>query len=415
MLLVLALLPGAPAAARTDGGTYRLRPGQSTFWSGTSGSRSGEPVDYRIVVTGRATRLRIAIDQGGGAIAGNPSLELVNPAGEVVESAYPIYSAEIRVDRPAAGTWLARVVPGSGSTPFRMRARLDVPTAAPKRPKALLPNLRMLPPFELTFSSDTIGFPPAGMVGLPNGCFVDEVVNYQASRCLRFSTGPGNIGEGNLLLHFEPSATVASGNVMEEIAYTDGSSKLVPAGKYIYHAGHLHFHHAGFGGFDLLKVSDPKRGGLSLVGHGPKMGFCMDDYVIVNWKSFANGAEHTVGRNCAGSGDNPAAPMYTGLTQGWADVYAFYQEGMFIDFGNNPDGLYVVRIKANANDSIVESNHKDNFSYALIQVTGDVVKVLERGFGQSPWDPAKTVATDMLPPNPLSPGPTSIGGAGRRA
>lgn len=30
----------------------------------------------------------------------------------------------------------------------------------------------------------------------------------------------------------------------------------------------------------------------------------------------------------------------------------------------------------------------------LVLVTGNAVEVLESGYGQSPWDPAKTVVTD---------------------
>ncbi|MCA1726384.1 MAG: hypothetical protein LC722_01635 [Actinobacteria bacterium] len=400
LLFVFAAIPsftdsGDARAASTR--TIRLRTGQSAFWSGTS-RPNWERLEYRIAVLERAASLRVAIDHGGGPYE-YVALTLIQPGGGSEFHDAPYYSAEGTVPHPKLGVWTARVE-AYGETPFRMRAKLERPARPVPGARPLLPNLRMLPPFEITFSADRFGFPPAGMVGLTNGCYADEVVNYQATRCLRFSSGPGNVGAGDLKLHFQPSATVLFGDVQEEIQYSDGSTKLVPAGTYQYHAGHLHFHHAGFGGFDLLRVDDERTGAMTAVGRGPKLGFCMDDYILMTWRSFTNGPAHRVGRNCAGTGDDPAQPMYTGLTKGWADVYAHFQEGMFVDFADNPDGLYVIRVHGNAADSIVESNHNDNDSYAYVRVTGSSVEVLERGFGASPWDPGKVVASDLLPGTP---------------
>jgi hypothetical protein len=46
------------------------------------------------------------------------------------------------------------------------------------------------------------------------------------------------------------------------------------------------------------------------------------------------------------------------------------------------------------NTRILESNEDDNHSYAFIEVTPlplREVRVLERGYGSDPWDPAKQV------------------------
>jgi hypothetical protein len=326
-----------------------------------------------------------------------------------VGALHPLFSGELFVDRPAVGAWTARVtVPTSDPPPFRMRAKLERAQPTPKGPpRPLMPNLRMLPPFEFTFTGGLTGVGvfldsrgPVGGDTSASGCMAEELASYRPTRCLRFSTGPGNVGAGNLELRFQPSATVATGEVTQMVEHTDGSTRPMPAGTYEYHAAHLHFHHAGFAGFELLRVTDERTGAMELAGTGPKLGFCMADYVIVDWRSFKNRREGTVGRNCAGMGDSPAQPMYTGLTRGWADVYAYFQEGMFVDFGDNPDGLYVVRVMGNHQGTINESTQADNASYALIRVTGSEIRVLERGFGTSPWDPKGWVAKDLLPALP---------------
>jgi hypothetical protein len=70
---------------------------------------------------------------------------------------------------------------------------------------------------------------------------------------------------------------------------------------------------------------------------------------------------------------------------------------MYVEFGNNPDGLYVVRITINAGHEVLESSYANNSAYALVKVTGDRVQELERGQGMSPWDPHKTVFTGSGP------------------
>ncbi len=41
-----------------------------------------------------------------------------------------------------------------------------------------------------------------------------------------------------------------------------------------------------------------------------------------------------------------------------------------------------------------ETVETDNTGYALVQVTGESVRIVERGQGDSPWDPRKKVFTD---------------------
>jgi hypothetical protein len=43
---------------------------------------------------------------------------------------------------------------------------------------------------------------------------------------------------------------------------------------------------------------------------------------------------------------------------------------------------------------VLETNETDNAAYAYLQVTGESVRIIERGQGASPWDPRKKVFTD---------------------
>jgi hypothetical protein len=78
-----------------------------------------------------------------------------------------------------------------------------------------------------------------------------------------------------------------------------------------------------------------------------------------------------------------------GLSVGWGDIYRWQRPGQYVNFGINGDGYYVVRVTVDIASHVLESNHANNASYALIHVVGDSVAIVERGFGSDPWDPAK--------------------------
>jgi hypothetical protein len=85
-----------------------------------------------------------------------------------------------------------------------------------------------------------------------------------------------------------------------------------------------------------------------------------------------------------------------GLLPGWADYYEWDRPGNYIDFGMNGDGLYVVRITADPQGFIQETDPTDNVAYSLIWVRGDAIDHVESGLGSDPWDPCRV-------PLPLGP------------
>jgi hypothetical protein len=193
------------------------------------------------------------------------------------------------------------------------------------------------------------------------------------------------------------SCIVATSGVnWQWIHYSDGSFQVRPAGTYEWHEAHQHYHHVGTADYRLFRVVDDQAGELAPAGQGPKIGFCMGDYLIADWRSFDQDPRNSGMGRCVGTD----APLGTrmGLTKGWGDIYGYYTEGNFVDFGANADGLYVVRVAADPDNSIAELVEGDNHGYAYIRVTGDNIEVLERGYGMSPWDPAKVVADDIRHP-----------------
>jgi len=382
--------PAAPAAAT-------LRVGASAFWGSTAPRDSAIAPrcsatrchDFAIDVAPGGATLRVAVDTNG---QGSPQLQVFAADGSLLEERYGTFSAEVFLDEPDAGRHVARVIFGTNrAVKFRMRARLEPPGSAPRSSgRALLPNLRLVPPYQFTMSSPT--------AGQDLGCNEYEKAEYGARRCLRFSLGPANVGEGPFMLRFPAFSGIAAPEpVYQLIDHADGTTTERQAGSALYHKTHAHHHHNGFGSLELYRVTDPRRGTLVRAGGGPKQGFCMLDFLIADWRSFANDQAGAIRQDCSLVSGPTSTQL--GLGRGWADIYVWSLDGNYVEFGDNPDGRYVVRSVADASNDVLESDETDNAGYAYVEIRGSTVRVLERGRGQSPWDPRKVLADDILPNN----------------
>jgi hypothetical protein len=313
------------------------------------------------------------------------------------------YNSEVRIGKPKAGTWTIKVLTtDADDSAFRMRAKLEGPPKKPGRVTVTPPNLTVVPPFEFGFVAPANPFngayPPddvnpglevAGVA--PVSCAADETAEDGAIRCLRFSTGPANVGPGpfHLLLN-------SGGEVMQRVYRSDGSFTDRPAGEHEFHRTHLHAHYKDVLTYRLFKVADRARGKLEERGQGVKSGFCPADQLFGEWRRFTQAPAYSTPGNCSSS---------MGLSTGWGDIYRWQRPGQYVEFFGNEDGLYVVRATADINGSVLESSKKDNHGYALISVTGDDIEVLERGQGLHPWDPNKKVVREWW--RKLMPGPAS--------
>lgn len=382
--------------------------------------------EYKIEIAPGGSRLRVGIDTA--ERTESFTIELYDPEHQLVitESSSNQFNSEALVDHPVAGIWTVLVRPDDVSqASFRMRAKLESeltvhPPEGERRP--LLPNLKTVPPYEFTFVApanplnglyppDTVN-PPLAVAGVaPISCTADEsaptaIGGAGAIHCLRFTSGPINMGEGIYDMRFrlvddsiegeaephpdEALSRIVVGPKTQIIYFSDGSTEEREGGTYSYHPVHFHFHDDYVLSFEIYQVINEELGELVASGVGNKSGFCPADQLFGNWYEFKQGYE-TPG------GDNPADNCFSptdgtiGLSVGWGDVYRWQRPGMYVEFDGNGNGRYVVRSLVDQLNNVLESDDTDNVSYAYIQVEGDTIQLLERGWGTDPWDPAKVV------------------------
>ncbi|MBW3664353.1 MAG: hypothetical protein KY469_14735 [Actinobacteria bacterium] len=367
----------------------------SALFAGIAGPLCGSEhrcFSYAFDVVAGGEELRVAFDQP--SLRDKFGMAVYDPNGDLValRGSPP---GEVRVSDPVEGRWVVRLEAFDvRDSAFRMRAALDPEAAAPGKgghghgrdrsgrgPAELLPNLQVVPPYEVGFAA----------------CQPTEVVDYDAQRCLRFSAGPANVGDGPLDLFIAEDGELA-GQMYQRVHRDDGGHDVHEAGDFEWHPQHVHYHHGALQSLELYRVTDPRRGGLELAGVGPKLGFCLAPYHIAEWDSFAQDPPYSVyGEEACTSFDPPVATQMA-LARGWVDIYQWWVEGNFVEFGDNPDGLYLIRAQSDPDGDVLETDDGDNTAYTYIRVTGEEIEVLERGIGDSPWDRRKTLVDDTRRP-----------------
>jgi hypothetical protein len=367
---------------------------------------------------------------------------------------------------PAPGTWTIEVVPENvqnGS--FQMRAAVDPPRVWPasdpglqvvhstrtvkschashkgghktmrcarsqvKRTRitarqgvyAVPPDLAADAPWSLTFNQPLpmVAFEygnVAAAVGVHNAntsvagqqtydCLPEETVEQNAHRCLRFSSGFTNLGPGQFQVYgSSPTPVAPNGGPLYQVVYrSNGTSYSRPAGSYVFHEIHAHYHVLGIAQFQIFRVVEP--GKLVSAGTVLKEGFCLGDLKVFNWYSFAQGEIDPNSPNTCEPSPQPDGTwrFYEGVDPGWEDVYTWQTSGQIVDFGNNPDGYYVLRVTVNPYHYMLEADSvhdTNNVAYTYFKVTGNDIRMLERGMGSSPWDPSKRLENPVFGENP---------------
>jgi hypothetical protein len=420
LLALLVALPGsAPAADLNVVGAVNL--GERLFWYGgyVDGAvehslpvsnvaavdrceQIGPCFTFALdVLDAGAANLRIALDTP--ARDDGFQVNVLGPTGAVVASMANgnQYNMESFIPTPAKGRYTIKVAPYSADyASFRMRAKLE---ATPYVPVAtdglLLPDLQVTRLWEFGFVAPANPLnglfppddsnPPLDVAGYhPLSCGVDEQINDEVSRCLRFSFGLANIGAGNFDVRFSSDRTGAQTKNYQCVQHADGTVTARAAGTSYFHQTHGHYHFNDIITHALYKVSNRSTGAMTLAGRGQKLGYSPADQSIPRWTVFDQAKSGTGGSagNCKTDIDNRL-----GLSRGWGDAYRYQRPGNFVDFNTNGDGYYVVRTTADPVNVVQESNNANNSSYAYIRVEGDHVDVIETGHGLSPWDVNKEV------------------------
>lgn len=348
-----------------------------------------------------ALRLRIALD----TITRNDnfSLQVTAPGGAVTSGTNAnAFNKELFINNPAVGSYKIVVRPYSASnTAFAMRAKLEtqLPVRTPDANGLLLPDLRPTAPYELgfiaplnpangVFPPDDVN-PPADVAGVhPVSCAADETAEDGSTKCLRFSFGLTNNGQGNFDIRWSTASNAQSGPMIQCVQHADGTVTPRPAGGFSLHTTHGHTHYEDIIFLKLQRVTDPAAGTMVQAGDGRKLGYSPADQAFVNWYAFDQAA---AGSSSSAGNCDLTKNERLGMSIGWGDVYRYQRPGNYVDFGTNTDGLYVVQLTADPLNNVLEANEANNTSYSYVRVTGDRVDVLEHGRGQSPWDPNKQI------------------------
>lgn len=436
--LVLTLLLAASARADHPDvlGEFpsgvELSPGESVFWDGKTVDTGDGPFTYKILLAKGSARFRVALDTP--SRSDSFELTVADPGGSKTSITNSNqFNEEVFIEDPEPGLYTVTMDPTNASKAFfRLRAKSEKRVRSPKANKRgeLLPNLKVVPPMEFTFTApanplnglyppDTVN-PPLDVGGVhPLSCTADEsapaaIGGYDAVRCLRLTSGPINAGKGPYDMRFtflddvlngegelEPNeGTIQRAQMFQAIHKTDGSLKLREAGTYSFHLTHAHFHDNNVLTYQLLELKPgkkkngkpAKRPRLVRASVGTKSGFCPADQLYGEFGKFKQEPS-----GFFGEGDSPAGSCFDfvdgflGLTRGWGDVYRWQRPGQYVEFDGMGDGRYVVRAIVDKPDEVKELNEKDNAGYALIKVVGEDIRILERGQGKSPWDPKAKV------------------------
>lgn len=183
---------------------------------------------------------------------------------------------------------------------------------------------------------------------------------------LTFGSLTWNAGPGRL----EVEAFREQGQVLQayQVFYRDGvRAGREQRGTMIWHAGlgHDHFHFHSFAHYQLTRLDG------TLVTDAGKHSWCIIDTDVVD--TTRPGAAPDSGGTSASGGcgmDPGSLWARLSLSVGSGDYYGPGTSGQTIDITNVPNGLYRIRLEANPNRVIAESNYDNNVSTRIIRLGG---------------------------------------------
>lgn len=225
----------------------------------------------------------------------------------------------------------------------------DTRTPRPTQPLAratvdlspLLPDLRMLPPADFMIETT------------PDG-----------TRLLRLTNYIMNWGPGRLEVMGVSDAVTQRTVVTQHIYRGNGLYEKRPAGIFIFHPAHNHWHLENFARYEVWSLT-PGGEPDTQVALSAKVSYCLRD----------------TGRSTLASA--PQNPRYTecldktqGISTGWIDSYEFDIPDQTVDVSSLADGVYLVRCVVDPGDLFLEANENNNVSLSFIQISGDSVQEL---------------------------------------
>jgi hypothetical protein len=153
----------------------------------------------------------------------------------------------------------------------------------------------------------------------------------------------------------------------QRIHHDDGAIEERIAGRFVYHAGHTHWH---FEDFTMLEIwTYGEDGELDEVKASTgKATFCAVDE-IPEYEDLPNFPEGPAFLAC-GQG-------VQGLSVGYSDTYTADLIGQELDISGLPDGRYAVRTIADPAGRLTEADEDNNDLVVHIELSGDGVEMLD--------------------------------------
>ena len=352
-------------------------------------------------------------------------MQLHDPAGRPVSAAGPdrpvvcppegggqVFDIEQGVPAAATGPWRVTIdLSDARSLSFRLRVTSS-PAPTPASDGQLLPDLVPWLPWEFGFVTPISGSPGTAH-DRDNGpgdpaLSCHPIEEPDDERCLRFSAGVYNAGDGPMSITFRDDIAYQHVYSADEtpLTYEDdeerGAYTETEAGTGEWHPSHEHRHLSEFVLYELFEVTDA-AGTLAPIGTGGKHGYCTFSQQIMDWDSIQQDPQYASFPSGAFCDDAMT------LERGWGDLYRWQRPGQYVAYdpveesdGSMRAGSYLVRFTVDPVDHIVEKDETNNIGYARIDVVDhgaadqDEVIVCEQGMGQDPWDPAHEVVRDRF-------------------
>lgn len=205
-------------------------------------------------------------------------------------------------------------------------------------PPLLLPDLRTLPPADLSLVINTA----------------------ERQKLIRFSNTIWNGGPGVLELLGEFNHQNNTVVVTQNIYAEDQSVIENTAGEFEFHAAHGHWHWDGFSLYEVWTVGED--GSLQhLLASSDKVGYCVRDIapqveeLISAWNRAYNSCYWT----------------RQGLSVGWNDIYRAHIPGQIVDISPLLNGIYALKSTVDPENIIIESDDTNNSAVVYFSIYGN--------------------------------------------
>lgn len=311
-------------------------------------------------------------------------VDLHTPDGNTQGNVYT-YTSKVTIDNPKPGDYQAvvRILPSTAPQILERSADYNgaILIHEPQQPD---PDAILLPDLVLNRLEDlTLEYASPGeghMLGLPGvwaphttGCGVDEAVEQQAERCLRFLASIGNAGDGPLRLGYTDTtmdrATEADVQAVQCIHKGDGSGILQDAGTGNYHLYHLHHHQQDILSFAVHDYDEATGTIGDERATNQKFGFGFFRQALLGY-----GTEPVWPADVTRPAQCGDEHSWYHLNPGWYDPYPRWRTGNMIDLSGLDDGTYLLKATVNPLGLIEEKNSDNNTATVVFELDGDTVR-----------------------------------------